>query len=187
LTAVWSHSREPSAAAYILAIAGRRDPAAFAALFSEYAPKVKAVLARRGPDWAEELTQEVMLTVWRKAGSFNPARGAGEAWIYAIARNASIDAARRERGQPLLQLNAASDAAEPPRGDVELQTAQVARRVQAAMCALSHEQRQVVRLAFFDERPHGEIATALGLPLGTVKSRLRLAMKRLRRLLTDVR
>jgi RNA polymerase sigma-70 factor (ECF subfamily) len=187
LTALWSERRGPSAASYILAIAGRRDPAAFAALFSQYAPKVKAVLARRGPDRAEELTQEVMLTVWRKADSFNPARGPGEAWIYTIARNASIDAARRERGQPLVELDAAGDAAEPPRGDIELHAAQMARRVRSAMAALSSEQLEVVKLAFFDDRPHAEIAGALGLPLGTVKSRLRLAMKRLRHLLSDVR
>lgn len=174
---------EPSPGALILAIAERGDRAAFSTLFTAFAPKVKAFLIRRGAAAPEELTQEVMLTVWRKAGFFDPARGTGEAWLFAIARNACIDAARRRRGQPLLELDPVADAPEPPRGDLELEASQDARRVHDAIGALSPEQLAVVRLSFFDDRPHAEIAERLGLPLGTVKSRLRLAMKRLRDLL----
>jgi RNA polymerase sigma-70 factor (ECF subfamily) len=178
-----AHGLEPSAAEHILAIAERADRGAFTLLFARFAPKVKAFLIRRGAAAPEELTQEVMLTVWRKAAYFDPQRGTGEAWIFTIARNASIDARRRQRGQPLIDLDPLADSTEPPRGDVALQSAQEASRVRQAIVNLSPEQLEVVRLSFFDDAPHSEIAARLDLPLGTVKSRLRLAMKRLRDLL----
>jgi len=169
----------------ILAIAERADRQAFADLFLEFGPRVKAFLIRRGVEAADEVTQEVMLSVWRRAATFDPSRGAGEAWIFGIARNACIDAARRRRRVPLVDLDPLSDRAEPSRGDQELQAAEEFQRVRAAMTALPPEQMQVVRLSFFDDEPHSEIAAKLGLPLGTVKSRLRLAMKRLRDLMGD--
>lgn len=178
--------RGASAAGQILSIAERQDRDAFAALFNAYAPKVKAFLVRRGAVAAEELTQEVMLAVWRKAPSFDPARGSAEGWIFAVARNACIDAARRERGRPMLAHDLLSDPPEPARGDHALEAVQAAERVRAAIGALSAEQREVVRLSFFDDRPHAEISAQLGLPLGTVKSRLRLATRRLRELLDDL-
>jgi RNA polymerase sigma-70 factor (ECF subfamily) len=171
---------EKSAAAYIVAIAERSDRAAFGALFARYAPRVKAFLLRRGAVSAEELTQEVMLTVWRKAASFDPARGSGEAWIFTIARNTSVDARRRERGQMLVDQDPAEEACEAPRGDALLEHAQEARRLRLALTGLPAEQREVIQLSFFEDQPHAEIAARLCLPLGTVKSRLRLAMKRLR-------
>jgi RNA polymerase sigma-70 factor (ECF subfamily) len=173
----------PSAAGYIAAIAERADRQAFKALFLAMAPRVKAFLIRRTVEAPDELTQEVMLAVWRKAALFDPARGTGEAWIFGIARNACIDAARRRRGAPLVELDPITDSGEPMRADVELEAAQDSRRVHAALDGLSEEQLQVVRLSFFDDEPHSAIAARLNLPLGTVKSRLRLAMKRLRDLL----
>ena len=175
---------EPSAAAHVLAIAAHGDRAAFTLLFIRFAPRIKAFLGRRGAGTAaEELTQEVMLNIWRKAAYFDPARGTAEAWMFTIARNAAIDAARKRRGAPTIDLDPMYDAPEPMRGDVVLLAAQDARRVRAAIGGLSSEQLEIVRLSFFDDRPHVEIAELLGLPLGTVKSRLRLAMKRLRKLL----
>jgi RNA polymerase sigma-70 factor (ECF subfamily) len=181
-----SEERDPlSAAPLIQAIAQRGDRHAFAALFRTYAPKVKAFLLRRGAASADELTQEIMLTIWRKAATFDAARGSADAWIFAIARNAWIDAVRRERGKPLLATDI-YESANPPRGDHVMEAAEAADRVRGALDALSAEQRDVVRLSFFDDRPHAEISAELGLPLGTVKSRLRLAMKRLRELLDDL-
>lgn len=166
-------------------IARSGDRAAFAALFTRFAPRVKAFALRRGAQAPDEVAQEVMLAVWRRASSYDPARGSAEAWIFTIARNACIDAARRSRGQPLLALLAVSDDPEPPQGDHLLEAAQAAEHVRAAIARLSAEQGEVVRLSFFDDRPHAEISTLLGVPLGTVKSRLRLAMTRLREHLGD--
>lgn len=173
------------AAGYITAIAERADREAFKALFQYMAPRIKAYVLHKRIEGADEITQEVMLIVWRKAALFDPARGAGEAWIFTIARNACIDAVRRRRGAPLVDLDPMFDGAGPASADHELEAAQDSRRIHAAMGALSPEQLQIVRLSFFDEEPHSAIAARLNLPLGTVKSRLRLAMKRLRDLLGD--
>jgi RNA polymerase sigma-70 factor (ECF subfamily) len=177
------------AADQIMAIAQRSDQAAFSLLFVHFAPRIKAFLIRRGhaPLAAEELAQEVMLTIWRKAGRFDPARGSGEGWIFTIARNVAIDAQRRDRGQLPLDWELIQDFAEPAQGEEEMIAAEDANLVRSALGSLSSEQRDVIRLSFFDDRPHVEIAETLGLPLGTVKSRLRLAMKRLRSLLEAAR
>jgi RNA polymerase sigma-70 factor (ECF subfamily) len=158
-----------------------RDRAAFAALFRRYAGRVKAFLARSGfrGGEADEGAQEVMLAVWRRADSFDPARAGAATWIYAIARNRRIDMLRRRRPEP--------DPEDPlfrPDPEPAAEAAAAARdrdrAIAAALAALSADQREVVRLAFYDGLSHAEIAALLDAPLGTVKSRLRLAMTRLR-------
>jgi RNA polymerase sigma-70 factor (ECF subfamily) len=157
------------------------DRQAFTALFRRYAGRIKGFLMRGGfpaPE-ADEAAQEVMLSVWRRAGSFDPDKAAAATWIFAIARNRRVDMLRRRRPEP--DPEDPLFAPEPER--TPAQTA--ARRdrdraVRAALAALSPEQLEMVRLAFFDGATHAEIAAAAGAPLGTVKSRLRLAMGKLR-------
>jgi len=168
----------------IHAIAMRGDRSAFTALFVRFAPRVKAYLMQRGLDGAraEELAQEVLLIVWRKAAQFDPSRASAAAWMFTIARNLRIDAARRTQ----VVVRAPDPADEPPEvpaADAILAAEDRAVRVSAAVAALPAEQAEVVRLAFFDDRPHADIERMLGIPLGTVKSRLRLAVSRLRGLL----
>jgi RNA polymerase sigma-70 factor (ECF subfamily) len=134
---------------------------------------------------AEELAQETMLTAWRRAAQFDPASGGAAAWIFTIARNLRVDVARRDRLVPWLEVMA--DEPPPPAADATIESLQHGERVRAALASLPPEQAEVVRLSFFDDRPHAEIERALGIPLGTVKSRLRLAMTRLRALLDDIR
>jgi len=169
------------------AIATSADRGAFAALFGHFAPRVKSYMLRLGADprLAEELAQETLLTVWRKAAAFDPSKAAPSTWIFTIARNLRIDAARRERrGDPVEDPSDAPDA-EPAPDDV-LAGAQSDGRVREALLTLPPEQAEVIRLSFFSDKPHSEIAAALNLPLGTVKSRLRLAMGRLRERLGDL-
>jgi RNA polymerase sigma-70 factor (ECF subfamily) len=170
----------------IRAIATRGDRLAFTALFERFAPRVKAYVMKLGLDAgsAEEVAQEALLLVWRKAGQYDPERASAAAWIYTIARNLRIDAARRAR----LAMPMADPADEPapaPPADAILAAEERRIRVCAALASLPAEQADVVRLSFFDDRPHGDIERKLGIPLGTVKSRLRLAMSRLRALLED--
>lgn len=174
--------------ALLAAIAARGDREAFAALFCHFAPRVKGYLLRLGlaDAEAEELAQETMLTVWRRAELFDPAIGSAAAWIFTIARNLRVDAVRRDRLAPRLELMA-EEPLPPPAIDAAMQSVQHAERVRAALASLPPEQAEVVRLSFFDDRPHAEIERALGIPLGTVKSRLRLAFARLRALLDDIR
>jgi RNA polymerase sigma-70 factor (ECF subfamily) len=170
------------------AIAAHSDRAAFAVLFGHFAPRVKSYMLRLGaePSLAEELAQETLLAVWRKAAAFDPAKAAASTWIFTIARNLRIDAARRDR-RGADPAEDASDAPDPePTPDAILAASQSEARVRSALLDLPPEQAEVVRLSFFSDKPHAEIAEELKLPLGTVKSRLRLAMGRLRDLLGDL-
>jgi RNA polymerase sigma-70 factor (ECF subfamily) len=172
----------------IEAIALRQDRDAFAELFRRFAPRVKAFLRKNGASdaQAEEIAQEAMLTVWRKASMFDAGAAGVATWIFTIARNLRIDALRRERRGGLARVDeveAEYAIDETPAADIQIVAAQSEARVRAALDALSSDQLKVIQLSFFEERSHGEIAQALQVPLGTVKSRLRLAMKRLRSLL----
>ncbi len=174
----------------VVAIADRQDRAAFAALFALFAGRIKAWTMRSGApaEVAEEIAQETLLTVWRKAALYDPARATVSAWVFTIARNVRIDRLRKDgRAKQYLQYELLEvDQEEPDRPDALLDTAQREARVRSALDELPADQIRIVRLSFFEGRPHSEIAENLGIPLGTVKSRLRLAMGRLRRSLGDL-
>jgi RNA polymerase sigma-70 factor (ECF subfamily) len=175
-------------AALIQAIAQRRDRAAFAALFRFFAPRVKAWMLRggAGPAAAEELAQETMLAVWQKAALFDPGRAGASTWIFTIARNQRIDALRRERHPSTLMPDPLEEQESPVQADRVMAMAEQESRIRAAMAGLPAEQADVIRKAFFEDKVHAEIEKELGIPLGTVKSRLRLAMARLRAALGDL-
>jgi len=173
--------------ALLVSLAATRDKQIFAQLFEYYAPRVKAYLMRRGTDraTAEELAQEALLLVWRRADSFDPEKASAATWIYTIVRNLRIDALRKVR-RPEFDVDDPAFVPDPPqRPDDAMQGDQLEKRVREALNELPEEQATVVRLSFFEDKPHGEIAAQLSLPLGTVKSRLRLAMRRLQPLLGD--
>lgn len=167
----------------LLTRVAREDRTAFTTLFERYASKVKGYLVRLGARGAqaEDLAQDAMVAIWRRAGSFDPAKAKASTWIFVIARNAWIDRLRRERVElayrSSLDWSEESDDEAP---DDAAERVQSADQMQAALALLSEEQRQVVQLSFFEDRPHSEIAERLSLPLGTVKSRLRLALMKLR-------
>lgn len=171
----------------LLAVAERRDLAAFARLFAFYAPRIKAYLRRLGADdaAAEDLTQEAMLSIWRRAHQFDRSRAALSTWVFTIARNKRIDALRRDR-RPEGEGDDATPAEEmdpTPRGDAVVEAQQMKRLVERAVERLPTEQAQLLRIFYYEEKPHSVIAEELGLPLGTVKSRLRLALTKLRAIL----
>ncbi|MGF1445279.1 MAG: sigma-70 family RNA polymerase sigma factor [Pikeienuella sp.] len=175
----WSSAQDE---ALIRAVAAGRDKVAFAELFSRYAGRVKAFLLKGGApeSTAEEAAQEVMILLWRRATLFDPGKASAATWIFTIARNKRIDLARRD-ARSLPNPDDPALSPEPtPAAEREVAGAERDARVRAALAALSEEQREVVRLAFFSDRSHADIAQSLGLPLGTVKSRLRLAFQRLR-------
>jgi RNA polymerase sigma-70 factor (ECF subfamily) len=166
----------------LLSIVGReRRVDAFEGIFRFYAPRIRAFMVARTKDRqvAEELMQETMTAVWNKAGQFDPARGNVSAWIYTIARNVRVDAYRRRR--PEFDMNDPAFVADDvPAADLEFQQVQEAQLLRGAMATLPAEQFDVLRRAFFDEASHATIAHDLGVPLGTVKSRIRLAFEKLR-------
>lgn len=172
-------------AGLIRKVATDRDRQAYARLYSYFAPRLNGFLRKAGltPAAAEEIAQETMLSVWRKASYFDPARAGASTWIFTIARNQRIDHLRRLRVANAAENEMPPEEEAAPSGEMLLLTAERETRVRAALKSLSEEQAAVVRLSFFSDKPHSEIARELGLPLGTVKSRVRLALGRLRALL----
>lgn len=170
-------------AACIRAIADRKDRKAFEDLFRFYAPRLKAVLIKGGAGLqeAEEVMQEAMVLVWRKAEQFDPAKASPSTWIYTIARNRRIDLIRREKRAPL-------DPEDPffqnisaqPDGEQVYTENERASIIREYLKTLPEEQLLLVQKAFYEEMTHQAIAAELDMPLGTVKSRLRIAMRRLR-------
>ncbi len=168
--------------ALILRIAATRDKAAFTELFQRYAGRIRGFLVKGGAkiEEADEAAQETMLAVWRRAGSFDPSRAGAATWIFAIARNRRIDALRRT-GRPEPDPNDPIFAPDPPApGDVMVSAAERDAAVRSAVTELTDVQREVVALAFFGGLSQQEIAERIDAPLGTVKSRMRLAAERLR-------
>jgi RNA polymerase sigma-70 factor (ECF subfamily) len=166
------------------AVAVRRDRAAFHELFRHFAPRLKSFCLRggAGSETAEEIVQEAMAALWRKAATFDRSRASATTWIYTIARNKRIDMLRRN-GKPTLEAEdyaIALQAEAPKLADGMLATAQSEQVLRALLRDLPGEQRQVLEKAYFEDKTHSDIAAELRLPLGTVKSRIRLALGRLR-------
>ena len=157
-----------------------KDISAFEELFNHFAPRVKAFLMKSGadPQMAEECSQEVMATVWRKAHLFDPSRASASTWIFTIARNKKIDAIRKQNRPEPEQLFPDQDYEPDQESVVELQ--QETERLTLALGELPEKQRVLVEKAYLGELSHSEIAEITGLPLGTIKSRIRLALEKLR-------
>ena len=173
----------PALAAHIQCVAARADRAAFAALFQHFAPRLKSYFMHLGMagDAAEDLAQETMLIVWRKAASFDPAKAGAATWIFTIARNLRIDTLRRLRRRA--ETEPAPPDYDPPTPAVAEEAVlamEQETRLASARATLPAEQAAVVRLSYLQNKPHHQIEKELGVPLGTVKSRLRLALVRLR-------
>lgn len=170
-------------AALVEAIASRADKAAFAALFRYFAPKIKGYLIKIGTDrgQAEELTQEVMLTVWRKAATFDRRQASASTWLFTIARNRRIDAVRKEKRPELDPSDPMLVPDAPEAADDRLDALDREARITRALKTLPKDQADLVHEAFYLAKSHSQIAEETKIPLGTVKSRLRLAFGRLRK------
>jgi RNA polymerase sigma-70 factor, ECF subfamily len=168
---------------HLVAVGRRRDREAFAALFRFFAPRLKSYFLRLGtqPRTAEDLVQETMLRIWDRAGLYDPARAQASTWVFTVARNLRLDSLRGERHpEPESEALLAGLADEGEDAEALLDSARREERVQMALASLPAEQIEILRLSFFEDVPHAEIARRLELPLGTVKSRIRRALRRLR-------
>ena len=171
----------------ILRIAKDRDRDAFRELYERYAGRIKGAMIRSGArnDEADETAQEAMLAIWRKADTFDPARAPASAWIFTIARNRRIDMLRKTN-RPMPDPNDPLYAPDPPTpAEAEVAIEMRNAKVRDALSSLSTDQRTAVHLAFFEGLSHAEVAKSMDTPVGTVKSRLRLAAARLRGALGD--
>jgi RNA polymerase sigma-70 factor (ECF subfamily) len=161
-------------------LAVKPDKSIYARLFNHFAPRVKAYIVRLGVaiSAAEEVTQEVMLSVWRKAHMYHPDKAAASTWIFTLARNQSIDWMRKQK-YPQYSLDEWSETAcESGQGEQEV----LSDRVAQAISQLPEKQAQVIYMSYFEGRSHGDIASRLDIPLGSVKSRIRLASEKLKQI-----
>ncbi|GHA44415.1 ECF RNA polymerase sigma factor RpoE [Amylibacter ulvae] len=165
---------------WMLAVRDSRDRDAFSHLFDYFAPRLKGFIIKTGVSGAqaEEIVQDVMLTVWRKSAQFDPHRAQVSAWIYQITRNRQIDMMRKG-GRPIPE----ELKAEPHQEDDAMQILamdQEAQKLKHAISKLSKDQRIAIEQAYLGELTHQEISDQSGVPLGTIKSRIRLGLERLR-------
>lgn len=172
---------------WLLAVAQKQDRAAFIQLFNYFAPRVKAYLRRQGLEagTAEDITQDVMLQVWKRAGQFDAGKARASTWIFTIARNRLIDVWRQKKAERL-EISTEEDIPEPsyvPHD--ELETAQENTILREAVAELPDAQREIIEQSYYAEQTHRMIAKARKIPLGTVKSRLRLALEHLRNRIKD--
>ncbi|MFN3172175.1 MAG: sigma-70 family RNA polymerase sigma factor [Hyphomicrobiales bacterium] len=174
-------------AAWLEAVAKNQDRSAFAELFNHFGPRVKAYLMRLGSDdtMAEEVAQDVMVTVWRKAALFDRTKSSAATWLFRVARNRRIDMLRRKRTINVDTETMVIEDENLPDPNETLDEDKRQARIRKALAQLPEQQLQLVELAFFTELSHSQIAEETGLPLGTVKSRIRLAFGRLRRVLEE--
>lgn len=171
----------------VKAVAENRDRLAFATLFDYYGPRLKSWLMRQkmNAQESEDLVQDVMIVLWHKAHLYDPAKSSLSTWLFRIARNRRIDAARRQKSRVLDETDPSLIPESPVAADDVVETGDREALVKAALQQLPAEQVELIRMAFFLGQSHSEIAGNTGLPLGTVKSRLRLAFGKLKKLLAE--
>jgi RNA polymerase sigma factor (sigma-70 family) len=172
----------------VQAVALRQDRAAFTEIFDYFTPRLEAYLARLGlsAGEAEEIAQEVMITLWRKANLFDPAKSTLPTWLYRIARNRRIDLTRKTRSEPVdPQSPAILDLADDAALDLSLEGSQRDDIMRTMIATLPNDQKRLVILAFYEGLSHQQIADRTQIPLGTIKSRLRLSFSKLRRALEE--
>lgn len=172
----------------LLRVGSDRDRFAFKKLYEHFTPRLKSFLLRIGSDMsaAEEISQESMIMVWRRAETFNPDSAGASTWIFTIARNKRIDKLRKDN-RPLPDLNDPSFFQIPvDKSDDILQRVEEEKKIKNALKNLPPEQAKLILSAYYEEKSHRKIADETNLPLGTVKSRIRLAINRLRTQLEEL-
>jgi len=160
-----------------------KNKQSFIELFHYFGPRIKSFLMKGGANeaLADELAQETMLNIWNKAESYDPAKAAASTWIFTIARNKRIDALRKKKfySVDLDQLPDLED--DTYRSPIaEMAETQESETIAEALGSLPPEQADLIKRSYFEDKTHQEIADETGLPLGTVKSRIRIALRRLR-------
>ncbi len=170
-------------------VAETRSRQAFAELFEHFGPRLKAFMMRKGAnaELAEDLVQDAMIAVWNKAGMFSPGKGSVTTWIYTIARNLRIDRLRREGSRYFTDIDEYEEASDDPASDEVVISREQDALVTGALDVLPADQREVIVMAFMDDMTQTEIAEKLDVPLGTVKSRMRLAYRKMGAVLEDLK
>ncbi|MEZ5758669.1 MAG: sigma-70 family RNA polymerase sigma factor [Emcibacteraceae bacterium] len=173
----------------VILVARNKDRHAFHQLFDYFAPRIKSYLLNFNisDQKAEDLTQDVMITLWQKADKFDPEKAKISTWLFRVARNKYIDKVRQQKYPEVNADDHIASMIAPEKTDQNIKETQDRGRIEMAMSVLNDEQRKVIELSYFKELSHSQIAAATNLPLGTVKSRIRMAFQTLREELGDYR
>ena len=176
------NKEKPDFSVLLTNIGQNQDKASFADIFQHFAPRIKSYMMKLGcvDEMAEELAQQTLLQVWRKAQLFDPEKAAASTWIFRIARNIRIDVLRKQKHFFDVDFDLATIECEQEDAEVKINREQKNQRVILALTDLPLDQARIIRMSFYDGLSHSEIAKQLEIPLGTVKSRIRLAFSRLR-------
>ena len=165
-------------------VAENQDKEAFATIFKHFSPRLKSYFMKAGAadNQAEEIIQEVMISVWTKASSYNKEKSSVSTWLYTIARNKRIDKIRKEKRHYLLESDEGLEIPIDSTQEEEIMSTQLSKRMDDYIKNLPSEQAKLLKLSYFHEKTHTDISNELNIPLGTVKSRIRLALSKIRNL-----
>jgi RNA polymerase sigma factor (sigma-70 family) len=168
-------------------VQSQRDRIAFRELAAYFAPRLRQFLASRGASRhdADEVTQETLLAIWAKASSYDASRASLSTWIYSVARNRWIDRTRKAKRYDIDPKDPAWVPSAPESPDEAYDTKEREKRISIAMNGLTVDQAEIMRKVYFDGKAHRVVAEELDIPVGTVKSRIRLALGKLRNLLFE--
>jgi len=168
--------------AAILNIAESQDIGSFKKIFEYFSPRLKSFLMKSGAEEsiAEEIIQETMTIIWTKADYYDPKVASPSTWIYTIARNKKIDILRKSRKAILEDIETAVLPAVEPKTEENIEHDQKFDLIAQQLDSLPKDQLDLLKMNFFEEKSHGEISELTGIPLGTVKSRIRLALEKIR-------
>ena len=165
-------------------VAENQDKEAFAIIFKHFSPRLKSYFMKAGAadNQAEEVIQEVMISVWTKASSYNKEKSSVSTWLYTIARNKRIDRIRKEKRHYMLESDEGLEIPVDSTQEEEIMSTQLSKRMDEYIKNLPTEQAKLLKLSYFHEKTHTDISNELNIPLGTVKSRIRLALSKIRNL-----
>ncbi len=169
---------------YLKDIGESQDKSAFSSIFKYFAPRLKSFFVKLGcsDSQAEEIIQEVMIAVWTKSKTYDGTKSSVSTWIYTIAKNKRIDKIRKEKKHNIVESDESLEIPTASKQEEQLLSTELNEKIQHSLQFLPKEQAELLKLSYFYEKTHTDIAKDLCLPLGTVKSRIRLALSKMKNL-----
>ena len=179
-----SDSNEFDLKNYIKDIAETQDKMAFSNIFNYFAPRLKSFFVKLGcsEPQSEEIIQEVMISIWTKSRTYNSEKSSVSTWIYTIAKNKRIDKIRKEKKHYSTESDESLEIPVPSIQEDQVIATEISEKIKSCISVLPKEQAQLLKLSYFYEKTHSDIASELKIPLGTVKSRIRLALSKMKNL-----
>jgi len=179
-----SDSNEFDLRNFIKDIAETQDRLAFSNIFNYFAPRLKSFFIKLGcsESQSEEIIQEVMISIWTKSKTYNSEKSSVSTWVYTIAKNKRIDKIRKEKKHYSSESDESLEIPIPSIQEDQVIATEISEKINNCISYLPKEQAELLKLSYFYEKTHSDIASELKIPLGTVKSRIRLALSKMKNL-----